>query len=62
MTLINGGFPPIKYKYEKKQNIDKQRGFINDTKKINILKLFEVKPIIDINDNKDDELEEVNEI
>jgi len=63
--LPNGGFPPIKYKNEQNKKIDKQRGFINEKKEINIKKLFEEKkviPLIDFKKDNNDDLEVASEI
>ena len=70
-TKANGGFPPIIYCPDKVNNLDKtiktrERLYApNNTKNINIRQILKEniqKPVIDLNSNKDDNLDVIDQI
>jgi hypothetical protein len=71
MSNKNGGFPPIKYCQEKineikeKNTLQKERFFAPKNNNANIrtiLKKNVSKPIIDLNETREELLDEVNEV
>ena len=70
LTKANGGFPPITYCPDKVNNLDKtiktrERLFANTIKNINIRQILKEnvqKPVIDLESNKDDTLDIIDQI
>ena len=64
--MENGGFPPIKFQIEKKQDKEykkKERGIRIDNKDVNLMEIFKKKKevFIDMSQN-DDDVEEVDSL
>jgi hypothetical protein len=65
--MVNGGFPPIKYKNSEKKETSKERFFSNVSKtNLNIRQILisdiNKKSFIDINEKNNDELEVIDKL
>lgn len=65
--MVNGGFPPIKYKKTEKKEVSKERFFSNVSKtNLNIRQILTTdinkKSIIDVNETNNDELEVLDKL